>query len=135
MMSDTMHEDFQALLEDDAATAGLVGDRITWGLLPQGTQNPAIALHEISATPQYTMNGQDGLLPTRVQVDCRGTSFASAMAVARKVRAVLSGYKGTKGATTFAAIFQLGGRSSSGRTDAEVFHTVSTDFECWSKPA
>lgn len=130
-----MHEDFRALLATDAAIAGLVAGRIAWGLIPQGSADPAIALHEITATPGYHMSGPDDLLPVRVQVDCRGQTFASAMAVARAVRAKLSGFKGIEGTTAFQAIFQLSGRSRSEKPGNTVYHTVSTDFEVWSKPA
>ena len=104
-------------------------------MIPQGTADPAISLYEISSSPQYTMAGQDGLVPVRVQVDCRGLTFLAAMTVARAVRMALSGYKGTKGGTAFGAIVQLGGRSTSERTESQVFHLVSTDFEVWSRPA
>lgn len=130
-----MHEDFKSLIADDAGVSALVSGRVTWGLHPQGTDSPAIVLHEISAVPQYTMAGQDGLVPVRVQVDCRGLTLASALAVARAVRTLLSGYRGTKGATVFSGVFQSGGRSGSEDTGPELFHTVSTDFEVWSHPA
>jgi hypothetical protein len=127
-----MNEDFRSLLVDDAPTAALVSTRIAWGLIPQGSADPNISMHEISATPEYTLAGPDNLVPTRVQVDCRGTTYASALAVARAVRAKLSGFKGTKGSTVFAGIFQVGGRSYSEKPANQVYHIVSTDFEAWS---
>lgn len=131
-----MHEDFRSLLADDPAVAALAGTRITWGLVPQASSDPSIVLHEISADPNYTMAGQDDLVPTRVQVDCRGTTFASALALARAVRAKLSGFRGTKGATFFGGVFQLIGGSSSNRPgETQVYHIVRTDFEVWHAPA
>lgn len=128
-----MNEDLLALLAADAGVLALVGDRISWGLVPQGSTDPAIAMHEISSLPTYTMEGQVDLVPVRVQIDARGLTFHSAMTVARAVRAKLSGFSGTEGGTEFLGIFQVSGRTLFEKAGDRVYHTVSTDFEIHSR--
>jgi hypothetical protein len=107
-----MEEALRAILAADATLSGLVGTRIYWDTIPQGKPSPNIAMWLVSSVPDYHMAGASGLVESRVQVDCRGDSWASAKAVARAVEAVLGGFVGQQGTVVFKAIFKISDRSS-----------------------
>lgn len=139
-----MQEDLRAILVDDPAVSALLifggTSRIYWNAIPQASPDPNCVLYEIAEVPSYTMEAQDGLVPTRVQADCRGTTYASALAVARAVRVALSGFRGTKGGTDFRAILQIAGRAYSEKPGTQgapgiLYHVVSTDFDVWASSA
>lgn len=125
-----MEQAFIALLLSDSALVALVGDRIKWGTLTQGSVNPAVVLHLISDVPDYHMLGPSGLVESRIQIDCRGTSKASAKAAANAVQDLLSGYTGTVGSIKFQGIFKDSERSSFEKptNGSEAFHLASADY-------
>lgn len=131
-----MEEALTALLLADTSLDALVGDRIYWDTVPQGKASPVVVMYLISDAPDYHAVGPSGLVDSLVQIDCRGTTKASALAVARAVQNVLSGYSGTQGAVRFHPILKVAGRSSFERTDAgEKFYVASADYEVWSGAA
>lgn len=104
-----------ALLARLLATAGitaLVSQRINWSRRPQGETLPAIVLHRIDGAPDYHLTGASGLVESRVQVDCWGSSYGSAKTVARQVEAAVSGARFTQGSIRFDAILILDERDS-----------------------
>lgn len=119
------------MLAGAPAVAALVGTRIYWNALPQAVVDPCVVIYEIDAIPEYTMDGPDGLASARVQIDCRGTTYASALGVARAIRAKLSGFKGAQGGTGFLGVFQISGRAYSEKSDTQLYHIVSTDYDVW----
>lgn len=128
-----MDEALTALLLANAALAALIGngDRLYWDTIGQGKDNPAVVMYLISGIPDYHMTGPSGLVESRVQIDARGTTRASARAVANAVESVLSGYRGTVGAIKFGGIFKDGARSRFDKTEAEAFYVVSADYRIW----
>ncbi|MBK8772800.1 MAG: hypothetical protein IPM06_20550 [Rhizobiales bacterium] len=91
-------------------------------------------LRRISGVRDYKLSGATGLVESRVQVDCYGSTYASAKAVARAVEAVLSGYSGTQGATTFDGIFLIAERDLIDDDESPAdLHGVSLDFMVWHK--
>jgi hypothetical protein len=132
-----METSLMALLVGYAPLAALVGNRIYWDEIPQGTVRPCIVMFVVSSTPGYTFEGADPLVPVRVQIDCQVTTASSAkVALAKTVNDLLSGYKGTVGGTKFSGIFQLLTRD---RTDkpasGSTIRTRQMDYEVWAKPA
>lgn len=81
-----MEEEFRALLTGSAAVTALVpASRISFGAHPQGAGWPGIVLQTVSAFKEAHMQGPDGLLRGRVQVDCYALTYAEAKRVARAV--------------------------------------------------
>ena len=101
-----MEPDLLSLILSSSGVTDLVGQRVTWGARPQGVGKPDIALLLVSGVPDYHMQGESGLDASLVQVDIRSdASLKAAGDIRDAVRAVLSGYSGTVGSTTFYGIF------------------------------
>jgi len=92
-----LEEALYAHLSGDADVAALVGDRIYPLLVPQDADLPALAYQRISGVPIYAHDGPPGLARARVQITCLGRSYSEAKDLAARVRAALSGYRGTMG--------------------------------------
>lgn len=115
-----------ALITKLLASAGitaLVGQRINWSRRPQGETLPAVVLHRIDGGRDYHTQGASGLVESRVQVDCWGSSYGSAKAVARQVEAAVSGARFTQGAIRFDAILILDERDSTFDETTPIFRT------------
>jgi hypothetical protein len=91
------------LLATTAITT-LVATRINYGRRPQGSALPAIVLHVIDRLPDVTHGGRSGVLVSRIQVDCWGSTFGSAKAVARAVEDAITAQTFTQGSVRFDAI-------------------------------
>lgn len=89
-----MEEALRAVLKGRTALTTLVGTRIDWGARPQGATSPAVVLHRIGGERGQTLSGPDGLVQSRVQVDCWGQTYKAAKDVSRQVVAGLNGYRG-----------------------------------------
>jgi hypothetical protein len=130
-----MKEAFLAfLMGSGSGVPALVGARATWGLNDQATGEPRIALQLISGAPEYADDGEAGIGESRVQVDCYGPTQAAAVAVARAVKARVSGAAVTQSGVEFQAIY-----IDSERDDVDVYdggrrvHEVSIDLIIWHK--
>lgn len=131
-----MEEQLRALLTGHAPLAALVGQRIFWDEIPQGTQRPCVVMYVVSSIPGYHMQGEDALNQVRVQLDCQATTTASKWAVARAVNARLSGFKGAQGGVYFNGIFRTLDRDKSAPdTTDNTLKVRQMDFEIWWKPA
>lgn len=128
-----MKEALRSCLIDDSAVVALVSSRVAWGARPRAAALPSIVLHLIDSNPDYTMSGPSGLVPSRVQVDCWGATYASATNVSRAVKSALSGLRDTIDGVEFQGVFVVGERDLPDEgTDAEdIFHRVSLDFKIW----
>lgn len=115
-----------ALLARLLASAGLtalVSTRINWARRVQGEGLPAVVLHRIDGHPDYHTAGASGLVESRVQVDCWGSSYKSAKAVARQVEAAVSGARFTQGAIRFDAVLIADERDSTFDETTPIFRT------------
>lgn len=124
----------EALTTRLLATSGLtslVGNRIYWGIRPQGTTVPAVVLNKISATRLYPNDGPDGLVEARIQFDCWGATFTSVLNVARAIRNSFNGLSFTDGGVTFQAFFIDSERQSVEEGTPERLHRFSMDFLVW----
>jgi hypothetical protein len=83
----------------------LVGTRIAWGMNDQGAALPRVSLFRADSVPEYADDGEANLFVSRVQVDCYATTYASAQALGRAVRARVSAVVVTQGATDFQSIY------------------------------
>ncbi|MGI3169986.1 DUF3168 domain-containing protein [Pseudooceanicola sp. C21-150M6] len=121
-----MEEELRELLRGETGISGLVGERVDWGVTPQGTAYPNIVLNTVGGAEGMTMQGPDGLFMGMVQVDCYGETYASAKTVSRAVIAVLNGYR----ADGFKGVFLASTRDSrdGGTNEAERPFRVSLDF-------
>lgn len=115
-----------ALIAKLLASAGItaqVGQRITWARRDQGGTLPAIVLNRIDGVPDYHLSGPSGLVESRVQVDCWGSSYGAAKAIARAVEAVVSGARFTQGGVRFDAILIVDERDSTFDETTPIFRT------------
>jgi hypothetical protein len=89
----------RALLLGDAAVLAAVTtsgvSRIYPGVLPQGITLPSIVQNLISEGSGYHMQGDDGLVQARVQLDCWALTQDAAVSLAGLVFDLLSGFHGT----------------------------------------
>lgn len=108
--------------------AELVGDRIDWDTLPQGSAQGSVVMYVVSGVTDYTMAGASGYVATRVQFDCRGATAAKARAIAEAVAAKLSGFRGTFQGISFQGCFQAGQRTGFDKDGPESWFTDSRDF-------
>lgn len=115
-----------ALLARLLATAGvttLVSTRVNWSRRPQGEALPAIVLHRIDGTPDVHHGGESGLVVSRVQVDCWGSTYGSAKAVARAVEAAITAQTFTQGVVRFDVILIADERDSTFDETTPLFRT------------
>ncbi|MBX9758702.1 MAG: DUF3168 domain-containing protein [Beijerinckiaceae bacterium] len=126
-----MEEAFRAYLVADTALAALISTRLTWGLNDQGSALPRVTLQRISGNPEYSDEGEAGLSEARVQADCFATTYAGAIAIARAIKARVSGENFTQDSITFDVFID------SERDFTEMFeggrevHRVSVDLMVW----
>jgi hypothetical protein len=107
-----------------------VGNRIDWGLRPQGDPLPAITLWTISDRDDVTHDGPSGLVETRVQVDCWARTAGAAKLLGRKVRSLLSGARADTGGIRF-DVRLVSGRQSQEADAHGPIHRESFDFRVW----
>jgi len=128
-----MEEALIGFMLADTQLALLVSNRIDWQTRPQGSALPSISLQRVSGVRDYAMQGPTGLVASRVQIDCWGSTYASALGVARAVRDLLSGIRRDIGSTEFQGAFidsERHGYEKDGNA-ADAFHRVSMDFQIW----
>lgn len=112
-----------------APLAALVGNRVQWDTLPQGTPVGTISMTLVSGITDYHMMGPSGLEFARVQFDCRDASAAKARTIADTLKARLSGFRGEFEGYKFMGCFQAAQRTSFGKVDANTWFTDSRDYE------
>lgn len=73
-----------------------VAPRCYWGRAPQqpAPARPYVVLHRISGVRGYHMQGDDGLVQSRVQIDVYGDNYGSCRGQVDAIIGVLSGYRG-----------------------------------------
>lgn len=121
-----MEEDLRSLI------LGATGapERVFYVVRQQGSSLPAVVLTRISAVPSYTMEGPDGLIRSRVQVDAFDTTWLGAKTVLRTVSNIVNGASGVVGDTDFQLIQIDGERDfyDAGSNDAEKIFRISMDL-------
>lgn len=121
------------LLAASGVTA-LVSTRVYPVARPQGSTLPAVTLQRIDGAPLLTDEGDSGLENPRIQLDCWGTTYASAKAVARAVIAALNAFDGTLTGVNIPLIELEAERDmprESGTNVNEYLFRTSLDFLVW----
>lgn len=77
------------LIADGDVTA-VVGSKIYWGIVPQGTTRPYVRLNTASDPRPEHLKGYQVARTTRVQADCFGDSYGAARGLAEKIITVLA---------------------------------------------
>lgn len=112
-----------------APLAALVGNRVQWDTLPQGTPVGTISMTVVSGITDYHMAGASGLVFARIQFDCRDATAAKARAIAEALKARLSGFRGNFEGYKLMGCFEAAQRTSFGKVDANAWFTDSRDYE------
>lgn len=84
-----METAFRTRLKNDAGVAALVGNRIDWGVRPQGSISPCVVLTIVSDPRPQHMGGNIDQRATRVQLDCYGPTRASVVTLREAVIAAI----------------------------------------------
>ncbi|QDP57386.1 MAG: hypothetical protein Unbinned3696contig1008_64 [Prokaryotic dsDNA virus sp.] len=127
-----MEEALSAYLLADAGLTALVGNRVNWNARPQAQASPSVVLTRVGGTRDYMMAGASGLVDSRIQIDCWGKTYGSAIGVSRAVAAALSGLQTTIGGIRLHGSFLDSERQSYEQgSGGEDFHRVSLDFIIW----
>lgn len=108
----------------DATISGMVGQRIDWGLRPQGKALPAIRLTKIATPRDYTMEGAQATQFHIVQADCYAATFKAVQDLGDAVIACLEPASGS-----FLASFIDRDRDASERTETSEIHNRSLDIK------
>jgi hypothetical protein len=115
--------------------AALLGDRLTPGVRTQGAALPSAVFNLVGDLPDITNDGESGLSEARIQLDAYGQTYAQAKALARAMRARLSGWRGQVDDWAIQGAFQQTARDTFTHDAPEKIHGVSTDFIVWARPA
>ena len=138
-----MEADFKAILTGHAPLTALVpAARITPTQYTQATGNPCLRYTKIDGITGLHMQGSDGLSSTLMQIDIRGVTYASVLAVRNVLvgthghGGLLHPYRGIEGATAFQLIQLRSDRGVQFEKPGSVeYYTTSLDFDVWSKAA
>ena len=84
-----MQEDLTAAALAFPAIAAIAQRNVYWKRRPQGTGLSALVMHRVHGRALYTMDGRVKLSPFVVQFDCRGATYADAVALSRAVIGLL----------------------------------------------
>lgn len=126
-----MADSFTAALVDrllaDPGVAGLVGDRIHWGIVPQGTPLPYVRLQVVSDPRPQHLKGYEGARTSRVQSDSFAATYAASRAIAEAQVAALT-EPADHGGVRFGGIAAQGPRDLGEDGDDGFIHRASIDL-------
>jgi hypothetical protein len=120
-------------LEAHALVSPLVGSRVYPEVLPQRPTYPAIVYQRVTTARVRSFDGPSGLARPRIQLDCYGSTYAQAKAVAAAVRLALDHKTFDAGLVHVQGAFledERDVRESEGR-DVDDERRVSMDFFVW----
>lgn len=117
----------RARLVADSAVAAIVGTKVYWTLVPQGTALPYIRMQTVSDPRPEHLRGYQSARQTRVQVDCFAGSYATARALAEAVIATAA-FPSTVGGVAFGRTKAEGPRDLGEDTGNGFVHRLSLDL-------
>ena len=117
-----------------AGVTAIVGQKVYWGITPQGTVLPYVRLNTISDPRPEHLQGYDGSRITRVQADCFAGSYATARALAEAVIAAVAD-PATVGTVRFGRTKAEGPRDLGEDTASGFVFRASVDLLVEHKPA
>lgn len=82
------------LLSSDALIASMVSRRIYPNIIPERAAMPAITYQQISGDRDHDMDGAEGYVTGRFQINCWDSSYGGAKDLSDIVRMALDGYSG-----------------------------------------
>lgn len=126
--------DFRTFLLSASGVSSLVGDRVVWSELPDGSPRPVITLWTISSNPEYTMAGANGLEQRRVQIDCWAMTLTEAKALDAAIADLVDGFKGAVGSTFLQGAFVVNrdeSRDPSIGSPAQRYFRARLDLLVW----
>lgn len=92
-----IEQDLRTYLLGLAPIATLLGTRIYPARLPQGVTLPAVTYQRIAGINEVTHDGAENLSRARIQIDVWADTYGAMVAIAKAIRAALSGYRGAMG--------------------------------------
>lgn len=101
----TMEASLFSFLTGNAGIAALIGTRVYPGIIPQSGVQPCIVYNKSSRSRQQLFCGTDGLLLTRLEIDCYADSYIQSVALANAVTSALQDFSGDMNGTTVPRIF------------------------------
>lgn len=131
-----MEEALIAYLLADSGVSALASTRLYWTIAPTGVAKPFATLLKVDGLRDTPMSGPTGFQQSRIQIDCYGTTFASAKGLARAVEAVLSGAYWSTATIEFQGCFLVAERDGfeDDASTEDLFRT-SLDFITFHKGA
>lgn len=122
-------EELFSFLSNGSTNAGA---RIYPNALPQGVDLPACRYFRVSNPQDHSHSGVSSLQHPRFQIDCYASTYLAAVQLARQVKTLLDGFRGTMGAYTVGASFM----EDAGKDDHDPEtgrHRVGVDVVIWHK--
>lgn len=128
-----MEEALRGHLAADATLSARVPDgAIRWSVRDGPT---AVALHLISAPPDWHLKGASGVTPARVQADCWAPTFLAAKAIGDALVAALPAIGQVIDGVKFLGCVVLDTERTQTGEDPNILHRTRIDIRVTSKPA
>lgn len=96
-----IEETLYTRLSTYANLTSLVSTRIYPNIAPQESTLPIVVYRTVSSVRETAMGSDPGIVETRVQLSCFGTTYSSAKNVAKQVRLATQRWSGTGVFDTF----------------------------------
>lgn len=112
----------------DAGVGAVVARRVTPVRRDQGGLLPALVLHRVGGSHDYHLGGASGLVASRVQIDCWGSTYASAKAAAAATKAALNGARWVANPVRVDAVLIEGERDDTFDEGGKALYRTSLDF-------
>ena len=97
-------EALKTLITSDPGFVQLAESRLYPLIIPQDATLPAVAFQEIGADPLHAHDGPNDLMVTRIQFTLDAKSSREVKTLAKVLRGILDGYKGTVGGIQITSI-------------------------------
>lgn len=101
----TLEASLSSFLKDDAAIAAIVSNRVYPGIIPQGSDQPAIVYAKSSRDRQQLFCGTAGLMNTQISIDSYATTYRESVLLANAVTDALQDFSGMMGTTDVPRVF------------------------------
>lgn len=117
-------------LKADAVKAA-ADTRVHWASRPQGEGLPAICLFRTGGRRDANFAGMNGLVESRLQIECLAATYAEAKKLARATVALMATFPVTTSSTVFQGAFVNNERDDfDGEAPDRIFRT-SVDVTLW----
>ena len=114
-------------MTSDGPVSGVVGTKVYWSFVPQGTALPYIRLQTISDPRPEHLKGYETARVSRVQVDCFAAKYGDARGLAEKVITAVED-PGVTGGVHFGRVKAEGPRDLGEDTATGFVHRASLDL-------